>query len=404
MKLVIIGGGSGNPDYLLPAAEKAILTADCVITSGRFMKMLQNYNLENIEILGKIPEFLEQLPERLKSQKIAVIVSGDPLFYSLCRTILECYPDMEIEIIPGIGSLQLLGAAFGITMEDAAILSLHGREYNPGKIAWTVSEHALTFFFCSVNQGAKEIAGILSAYHIENAILYAGSDLGCPEQKLCSGSPREFLEFQNPVLHVVAVKHPAPKPLLRPALLPDDAFLRNQSPMTKEEVRAVILSKLRLQPYEIIWDIGAGTGSISVECARFCPFGKVYAIEYKNTALEILDQNKHYFGLENLEIIVGKAPEVLNNLPLPDCIFIGGTGKKFPEIFNLLQNLHKKIRLVISAVTLESQAEIYALLQSMPDLEITQISVAHAKSIKNYHILQENNAVMIYSCMLGENL
>ncbi|MDE7122345.1 MAG: precorrin-6Y C5,15-methyltransferase (decarboxylating) subunit CbiT [Oscillospiraceae bacterium] len=399
-KLVMIGGGSGNPDYLLPVAQKALQNADCIVTPERFLPMLKDLNLK-IEILRNIPEFLEQLPERLQSEQIAVLVSGDPLYYSLCRTILKRYPEIETEILPGIGSLQLLGTAFWITMEDAAVLSLHGRTCSPGKIAMTIAEHSVTFFFCSADHGARQIAEILLNYNLKNLKFYVGSDLGCPKQKLNSGAPENFLQFQNPALHVVAVKNPAPRQVSRPALLPDDAFLRNQSPMTKEEVRAVILNKLKLHPDHVIWDIGAGTGSISIECARFCPFGNVYAIEYQNSALEILEKNKNYFGLENLEIIPGTAPEILKDLPLPDCVFIGGTGKKFPKIFNLLQNLQKKIRLVISAVTLESQTEIYQGLKNIPDLEITRISIAHAKSIKNYHILQENNAVMIYSCIVG---
>ncbi|MDE6731205.1 MAG: precorrin-6y C5,15-methyltransferase (decarboxylating) subunit CbiE, partial [Oscillospiraceae bacterium] len=281
-KLYIIGGGSGNSDYLLPVAKKILKNTDRIIAPARFQEMLKNLDLKldlKIEILRNIPEFLEQLPERLQSEQIAVLVSGDPLYYSLCRTILERYPNVETEIIPGIGSLQLLGTAFGITMEDAAVLSLHGRICSPGKIAMTIAEHPVTFFFCSADHGARQIAEILSNYqnNLKNLTFYVGSDLGCPKQKLNSGAPEDFLQIQNPALHVVAVKNSAPRPISRPALLPDDAFLRNQSPMTKEEVRAVILNKLKLHPDHVIWDIGAGTGSISVECARFCPFGNVYA-------------------------------------------------------------------------------------------------------------------------------
>lgn len=405
-KLIIIGGGSGDPAYLLPVAQNILCSPelDCVIAPERFRNLLQdllkNKNLKT-EILKDIPAFLEQLPERLQSEQIAVIVSGDPLFYSLCRTILARYPDLNTEIIPGIGSLQLLGTAFGLTMEDTVILSLHGREYNPGTIRMTVAEHSLTCFFCSADHGAREIAEILDK--LNNLKLYIGENLGCPEQKLYTGSPEEFRDFRNPKLHVVAVKNPDPRPVSRPALLPDDAFLRNQSPMTKEEVRAVILSKLRLQPAHVVWDIGAGTGSISVECARFCPSGRVCAVEYKPEALEILEQNRQYFNLQNLEIIAGKAPDVLGDLPLPDRVFIGGTEGGFRDILGILKNLkilNHNIRLVASAVTLESQAEIYELLKDFPDLEITQISVAHAKPIKHYHVLQGNHPVMIYSCTL----
>ncbi|MDE6657730.1 MAG: precorrin-6Y C5,15-methyltransferase (decarboxylating) subunit CbiT, partial [Oscillospiraceae bacterium] len=232
--------------------------------------------------------------------------------------------------------------------------------------------------------------------------LFIGANLTYPEQELFQGKPELFLNFHNPALCVVAVKNASPKLVKYPVLLPDSAFLRNQTPMTKEEIRAIILTKLRLQPDFIVWDIGAGTGSISVECARFCKFGKVYAIEYKNSALEILEKNKNYFQLANLNIISGTASKMIKNLPLPDCVFIGGTGGEFLEIFRQIKNLNHKIRLVISAVTLESQAEIYPVLKNFSDLEITQVSVSHAKAIKNYHILQENHPILIYSCMIGD--
>lgn len=400
-KLVIIGGGTGMPEYLLPVAKKAIENADCVIASERFLK---NLNIKNGELLEKIPKLLEQLPKKLEQKNIALVVSGDPLLYSLCRTIQNKYPEINLEIIPAVSSLQLLGAKFGLTMEKSAILSLHGRNCHDGTIAYTVSENPVTFFFCSEKQGAKEIAEILINYHLEDTELYIGASLSYPEQELFHGKPELFLNFKNPILCVVAVKNSNPKLIKNPVLLPDNAFLRNQSPMTKEEIRAIILSKLKLQPDFTIWDIGAGTGSISVECARFCIFGQVYAVEYKNSALEILEKNKNYFQLANLNIISGIASEQIKNLPLPNCIFIGGSGGEFAEIFKKINTLNKKIRLVISSVTLESQAEIYPILKNIPDLEITQVSISHAKNIKNYHILQQNHPILIYSCTIGENL
>ena len=397
-KLIIIGGGAGMPEYLLPVAKQEIEKADCVIASERLIK---NLNIKNGEVLGKIPEFLNKLPERLKQENIALLVSGDPLLYSLCRTIQKKYPAIDLEIIPAVSSLQVLGAKFGLTMENAVIVSLHGRNYSTGKIAYTVSENFLTFFLCSAKQGVKEIANILVNYDLKNTELFVGINLSYPEQELLQGKPELFLNFNHSALCVVAVKNTSPKLIKNPVLLPDSAFLRNNSPMTKEEIRAIVLNKLRLQPDFITWDIGAGTGSISVECARFCQFGQVYAIEYKNSALEILEKNKNYFQLANLIIISGKASEKIKKLPLPDCIFIGGTGGEFQEIFKQIKNLNQKIRLVISAVTLESQAEIYPVLKNFPDLEITRISISHAKAIKNYHILQENHPILIYSCTIG---
>ena len=296
-KLILAGGGSGTAEYLLPAAKKALEEVELVIASPRFLELL---HARKTMPMGHISELLESLPAMLERESIGIVVSGDPLLYSLCRTLRNRYPELEMQVIPGVGSLQLLGAAFGLTMEQAKICSIHGRAYHAGTIACTVSEHAETFFFCSRTQGPREIAAALLAYGLSDTEIFVGADLTYPTQKLWHGTPAQAAELDDPELCVAAVRNPAPKPVTRLGLLPDSAFLRNRSPMTKEEVRAVILSKLRLKPDAVIWDLGAGTGSVSIECARMCPFGEVYAVEYKPEALDILEQNKTRFQTKNL--------------------------------------------------------------------------------------------------------
>ena len=129
--------------------------------------------------------------------------------------------------------------------------------------------------------------------------------------------------------------------------------------MTKEEVRAVILSKLRLKPDAVVWDLGAGTGSVSIECARMCPFGEVYAVEYKPEALDILEQNKTRFQTKNLQIIAGRAEEQVQHLPVPDCVFLGGSSGAAKQLVAGLRQLRQPVRLVASAVTMETQAELF---------------------------------------------
>lgn len=398
-ELVIVGGGSGIPEYILPVAKNEIEGADCVIASERFIK---TFNVKKFQPMGNPYKLIDNIPAMLEKEKIAIVVSGDPLMYSFCNTILKKYPDMDIKIIPGVSSLQILGSSFGVTMENAMILSIHGRECSMGKIAYTVSENSEVFFLCSKDSGVRKIAQALIEYNVKNCEICIGENLTYENQKLTRGKAENFLEYENECLCAVIVRNPYPVKYFPPALLPDNAFLRNSSPMTKEEIRAVIISKLRLRPDNIIWDIGAGTGSISVECARFCPFGKVYAIEYKDTALEILRKNKEFFSLENLEIYEGRAEQIIDNIPYPDCIFIGGSGKEFKNILDKIKKPDKNIRLVMSAVTLETQGEAYALLKDMPDFNAVQISVSYTKQIGDYNVLNSNHPVMIYSCCTKE--
>ena len=399
-KLWLVGGGSGQPDYLLPLAKQVLEQVDCVIASERFLKLAAGKKQIPMKQLSVL---LEQLPTLLETDSVAILVSGDPLLYSFYRTVRNRYPDWEITVIPGVGSLQLLGAKFGLTMEDAFISSLHGKPYTAGSIACAVAQHALTFFFCSAKDGVRQIAQALCQYQLSDTTMYIGADLTYETEQTWSGIPEQFCSVENPALCVTAVRNPNPKPIGAAVFLPDDAFLRNGAPMTKEEVRAVIISKLRLQPDSIVWDLGAGTGSVSITCAKCCPYGQVYAVEYQEQALDILRQNCAYLQAENVTVLAGRAETVLSELPVPDCIFIGGSNGAFPEILRQIQQLPKPVRLVVSAVTLETQAEVTQLLQDAPQLEIIPVFSGQSRKVGRYHVLQTYHPVLLFACTGGKS-
>jgi len=394
-ELVIIGGGSGNQDYILPAALNAAREAGCVIASARFSRLI---NAEKTVPFKNIPELLERLPQMLEKESVAAVVSGDPLMYSFFRTVKERYPEIEARVIPGIGSLQLLGCAFGVTMEDAKIISIHGREYTDGKIALAVSENSTVFFLCSGTAGPAQIAAALKKYGLEHCEICVGASLSYEDERLMRGFADDFTDTENPDLCTAVVLNSRPEKYSYSALLPDSAFLRNETPMTKEEIRAVVISRLQLKPDSIVWDTGAGTGSISVECARMCRYGQVYSVEYRESALDILEKNRSYFNLENMHIVPGRAETVLGKLPEPDAVFIGGSGKSLSDIINIIRNCSRKVRIVMSAVTIETQSEAFELLKTMPEFDMIQMTVCGTRKIGAYTVLENNNPVMIYSC------
>lgn len=398
-RLYIIGGGSGNADYLLPAAKKAAEAVGMLIASERFTDSLA---LKNAVPLKNIPKLLEMLPQYLEKCSVGIMVSGDPLLYSLYGTILKRYPDINAEIIPSVSSLQLLGTAFGITMEDALILSIHGREFSSGKTASAVYQNKKVFFLCSKEQGPIEIASALMEYGLQNTEIFIGSDLTYKTERLIHCKVSELRLRENPSLCAAAVINPNPQKISGIRHIPDSVFLRNSSPMTKEEVRAAVISKLRLSQNSIVWDIGAGTGSISAECAFSCPFGTVYSVECKKSALEILKKNKDFLGISNMEIISGRAKDVIKNLPLPDSVFIGGSGNELSEILEYIFSLSKRIRIVMTAVTLETISSAYPTLKAMPQFEAVQLSIGVSKKIGGYGIIDGNNPITIFSCYTEE--
>lgn len=403
-KLTIAGIGPGAAAYILPAALAAMREAHTVIAARRTLPVLREScgacRAEFVP-MGKIADTLTDIGEKLREGRdVALAVSGDPLLYSLCRTIQNDprSADWEIRVIPGVGSLQMLGAAFGETMEDAEILSVHGRTVTPGAIALAVTQRAKVFFLCSKEQGPAWLAQIMLDYGLDAVRIFAGANLSYAEELLLSGTPAEMAEREFPSLCVAMIKNPTPRDIVRPHFLSDADFERDRTPMTKEEIRVLILHKLRLAPDDIVWDVGAGTGSVSVECARQVPFGQVHSVERSEAAVRLIEKNKEKFGADNLTVYPGDAAAEVRKLPMPDKVFIGGSGRELGEILEVIAAFPRKVRVVLSAVTLETIAQANELLGRYDeDYEVMQATIGRGRKIGSYHIVDTNNPVMLFT-------
>lgn len=181
--------------------------------------------------------------------------------------------------------------------------------------------------------------------------------------------------------------------------IPDDYFIRAEVPMTKEEVRALVISKLRLKEDYIVYDIGAGSGSVSVEMALLLSRGKVYALEKKKEALQLIKKNRAKFKLENIELIEAVAPDKMAELAAADRIFIGGSGGNLKEIIKAADNkLKNRGRIVLTAVTLNTLTESIEELEKLNySLNIVNISVSRTKNVKEYKMFRALNPVYIIS-------
>ena len=299
-RLTIIGIGPGSAEYFMPAARNRMRKAHTVIAAKRILPMLQDVcgsTEAQFQPMGKIKDTLEVIDGLLHQEKdVALVVSGDPLIYSLYKTILnqEISEDWEMDVIPGIGSMQMLGAAFGETMEDARLMSVHGRSQTPGSVALCVTENPKVFFLCSKEQGPAWLSRIMLEYNLHDVEVFAGANLSYEDEMLVSGSPAEMAEKEFPALCVAMIKNLHPRPVTRPCFLSDEDFERGRTPMTKEEIRVLILHKMKIHPDDVIWDIGAGTGSVSVECARQAPFGQVHSVERDEAAIHLIEKNRKY--------------------------------------------------------------------------------------------------------------
>lgn len=231
-------------------------------------------------------------------------------------------------------------------------------------------------------------------------MLYTGERLSYENEVLKTGKPEEFLDYEADALSVVYVENPKAEPENATHGIPDEEFLREKVPMTKEEVRTVSLSKLQLKEDSVCYDVGAGTGSVSIEMAKRAWKGRVFAIEKKPLAVELLKKNRKKFAAENLEVIEGMAPEALEDLETPTHAFIGGSSGNMETILNLLLNKNPKVRMVINCIALETVAETLACLKKLPvkETEILQLAVSKAKTVGAYHMMMGENPIYIISC------
>lgn len=391
--ITVIGAGPGKGKFMLPAGLEKIEEADIVIADKRYIPEISH---KDIRPMGPVMSAIEEIGRLSDEKKVAVVVSGDPLMFSLYKTIKNKLSDKHIEVIPGIGSMQFLAAKLGETLENAVFLSAHGRALSGGALALAAAEHEKVFVLCDKNRGPAWIANCLESYGLAGVKMYAASYLSYEEEVGIWGCPADFSEKTFDSLSVVFIKNSDAARLLRRPLLSDSAFVRGKTPMTKEEIRWIAVGKLGLEASSVVWDIGAGTGSVSVECARQCPFGHVYAVERYEEAAALIQKNKDKFGLKNLTVIQGKASEKIGELPVPTHVFIGGSGRELSEIIQKIKVLGAGIKVMVSCVTIETMSEAAGLLKTgFRDFDMANISVSRSRALSDYHIWDSNNPVVL---------
>ena len=246
----------------------------------------------------------------------------------------------------------------------------------------------------------QPVPAVFREHGLSHVTVHVGERLSYPDEQIVTASASDLASRSFDPLSVMLIENPsAKKPHRVTHGLEDGAFWRGNVPMTKSEVRSVSLSKLQLYDGEIVYDIGAGTGSVSVEMALQIPNGTVYAIERNPEAVTLLHANRDQFHLHNLEIISGNAPPAFSSLPAPDRAFIGGTGSGVRKILMALLHKNPKIRIVLNAITLETLSDSLQALQKLnfQNIDVVQLYVAKAKPVGGYHMMMGQNPIYILS-------
>lgn len=393
--ITLLGIGMGSPETLTVEGQRAVSSADVVIGAKRmadavrqpFQKVVYEYRSD------KIAEYIAAHPEH---ERIVIALSGDVGFYSGARKLLEKLPK-ETEVLCGISSAAYFMAKIRLSWEDAKIVSAHGRECN---LISHIRYNKKVFAILGTQDGVAALAAKLVYYGMGEVLLYVGENLSYENERIFEKRAEELTGYKGDALSVVCAYNPQAVSPNATHGIPDQDFIRGKAPMTKEEVRSVSLAKLRLKKDSLCYDVGAGTGSVSVEMALRSFEGKVYGIEKKEEAYNLLLENKRKFAADNLEAVQGEAPEALGDLPAPTHAFIGGSSGNLKEIVRLLLEKNPQVRMVINCITLETLTEALEVIkeQGFADTELVQLTASRSKSIGRYHMMMGENPIYIIVC------
>ena len=415
--ITLLGIGMGSREMLTVQGKNSLDQADLLIGARRMVDSVRRPD-QDVFIEYRSQEIKDYIDSHPEYDNIVIVLSGDVGFYSGAKKLLDVLQQNklsqnsfgsetagqsssvqntvkpEIQVQCGISSVVYFMSKIGLSWDDAKIVSAHGRGCN--FISYIHNEKKV-FAILGTSDGVAVLASKLVDYGMSDVLLYVGENLSYDNEKIFVKTAGELTEYTgNPLSVICAVNESAGKRLETHGIK-DEEFIRGKAPMTKEEVRTVSLSKLRLTEDSVCYDVGAGTGSLSIEMALRAHQGKVWAIEKKEDAVELIRQNKVKFAADNLEIIEGLAPEALKDLPVPTHAFIGGSSGNLKEIVQILIEKNPQVRIVINCITLETVSEALETAKEFgfEENEIVQLSAARSKAIGRYHMMMGENPIYI---------
>jgi len=399
-RVIIAGMGPGSTDYLTPVVREAIEASDLLIGGRRNLEVFRHLQKEEVVIGSRLEAVAEVIRQQGGHRNLVVLASGDPGIYSISKTLKRLLPEVDFQVLPGISSLQVLCARVNTPWEDVHCVSLHGR--SPVDVAAIVRQHPKTAFFTGGNTSPEGVSRELVQKGLKQVKVAVGEHLTYPHERVVLGSPETIAALSFESLSIMLVeREELPRqawPYITPGIS-DDRFIRGEVPMTKEEIRAVTVSKLRLEKDSVVYDIGAGTGSVAVECARLVTEGTVYAIERHAPALDLVRVNRDQFGVHNLKLVEGTAPEALEGLPRADRVFVGGTGGNMKALLHTIAGWDHGCRVVINAVVIETVMEALEVLkqEGFKNMEMITAAFSRGQQVGSRHLMKALNPVTIIS-------
>ncbi len=405
-KVTIIGAGPGNPDLLSRAALDAIDIADVVIGAHRALAGIDvPPDVVRCELV-KTADIVAELTDAASWQRAVVVMTGDVGLFSGARRLVEALSGdalLDVRVIPGISSASYLAARLARPWQDWRFASAHGVACDIVAEAERAGE---LFLATSGGEDPSRLSGELVQAGFGDARVTVAERLSYPDERITCATASEIAGQTFDDLNVMLIEFAggagSPAGSRWPYAssgIPDELFIRGDVPMTKQEVRAVALAKLRLTATDTVWDVGAGTGSVSIEAALVARAGSVWAVERNAAGVRLIRENADAFGCGNVHAVPGVAPEALAKLPVPDAVFVGGSAGELPSIVEAALEKNSQVRLCVPCVTVETLTEACALLSGsrFKGFEACQVSAARAEAVGSHHLMKAQNPVFLVS-------
>lgn len=388
------------------AALDAIDIADVVIGAHRALAGIDvPPDAVRCELV-KTADIVAALTDAASWQRAVVVMTGDVGLFSGARRLVEALSgdaQVDVRVVPGISSASYLAARLARPWQDWRFASAHGVACDIVAEAERAGE---LFLATSGGEDPSRLSGELVQAGFGDARVTVAERLSYPDERITCATASEIAGQTFDDLNVMLIEFAggagSPANSRWPYAssgIPDELFIRGDVPMTKQEVRAVALAKLRLTATDTVWDVGAGTGSVSIEAALVARAGSLWAVERNAAGLRLIRENADAFGCGNVHTVPGVAPEALAKLPVPDAVFVGGSAGELPSIVEAALEKNSQVRLCVPCVTVETLTEACALLSGsrFKGFEACQVSAARAEAVGSHHLMKAQNPVFLVS-------
>lgn len=401
--VTLVGIGDDGCIGLTSRALEAVAAAQWLIGGERQLAFFPQFHGETIVIKDGLHSLIDRIADLSAENNVCVLASGDPLFYGIGNLVIQKLGAEHVAVIPHPSSVQWAFARIGLKWDDAAILSLHGRS-RTGFLT-RIQRHAKIAILTDQENSPSTLARAMVEYNQVEWDAWVCENLCGPGERIRHFNTMDLAACEDiGPLNVMVMKRkdPAWRPPPTIPFLHEDDFAKRMPKkglITKREVRLLSLAALAIRPDGVVWDIGAGSGSVGIEAALLAPQGRVYAVEVDPESVQICRDNAFQHGVDNIAIIEGRAPEALANFEAPDAVFVGGSKGSMQEIIDVaFDRLKPGGRIVVNAITLENTAEAYQAFRARgvtPDVTLLQVS--RAEPLAHYMRYEAMNPIQVFT-------